>query len=221
MRFRTVVALFGFLFVTQAASGTVITPGNFSSKATVETFDALPVGEYEGALDLNGVNYAFSPPNYRILAANPANYLCVSGNCLGNNASGAFWTITLSSPVNLVGGYLSGAGDNLVPAFTDITFYDASNTLLGSIHPVSVNSNASSPSFFGFESDDEPIKYIRIKPNSGPFVTTLDNFTTEILTPVPEPSTWAMLLLGFAAITLLSGRARSRSSTANAPGTPS
>jgi len=62
------------------------------------------------------------------------------------------------------------------------------------------NLKKSSPFFFGFESTANEIKYIRIKPSSGPFITTLDNFTTEVLTAVPEPSTWAMLILGFAGI---------------------
>ena len=94
-------------------------------------FDSQSVGTNSGALFLNGVTYDFTPSGYRIAAVDHANYLCIAGTCLSNNASDAFWTITLSNPVDRVGGYLSGAGDNLVASQTDITYYDANDILLG------------------------------------------------------------------------------------------
>jgi hypothetical protein len=79
-----------------------------------------------------------------------------------------------------------------------VTYYDANNVAFGgAFHPVTLPNHGSSPAFFGFESDLDPIKYVRIKPSSGPFITTLDNFTTELSPAVPEPSTWTMLLIGF------------------------
>jgi hypothetical protein len=67
--------------------------------------------------------------------------------------SGALWTITLSTPVDRVGGYLSGAGDSLVASQTDIPYYDANNVMIGgTFHPVAVfPGGTSSPFFFGFE----------------------------------------------------------------------
>jgi hypothetical protein len=37
---------------------------------------------------------------------------------------------------------------------------------------------------------------------------TLDNFTTEVLAPVPEPSTWAMMIIGFIGVGLIANRRR-------------
>jgi PEP-CTERM motif len=57
-------------------------------------------------------------------------------------------------------------------------------------------------------STENEIKFIRIKANGSVFGTTLDNFTTEVLTPVPEPSTWAMMILGFAGVGFMAYRRR-------------
>jgi hypothetical protein len=213
--------IFGPLFIAVFALSAgsvlagVISPNNFGPSAQIETFDSQSVGSNSGALSLNGVTYDFSPSGYRIVAVDHANYLCVAGTCLGNNASGAFWTITLSNPVDRVGGYLSGAGDSLVASQTDITYYDANNVLLGgAFHPIPQTNTASSPAFFGFESDADPIKFVRIHPSGGPFVTTLDNFTTEILAPVPlGHSTWPMTLLGLACVGFMAHRRKSGMTT--------
>ena len=192
----------------------VITPADFGSQAIVETFDSQAVGGDYSPLVLNGVKYSRTPNVYEIVAANPTNYICSagSGTCL---VTGESLTITLSTPVDRVGGYLSGAGDNLTGPGTDLYYYDANNVLLGgAFHPIPVQTS-SSPFFFGFESTENEIKYIRIKPSSGPFITTLDNFTTEILTPVPEPSTWAMMILGYAGVGYMAyRRGRARAPTA-------
>jgi hypothetical protein len=121
-------------------------------------------------------------------------------------------TITLPSPVDRVGGYLSGAGDSLIPSLTDIYYYDNNFTFIGASQPVTQSNSSSSPAFFGFESPTNEIKYLRIRPRMGsPALPTLDNFTTEVLTAaVPEPSTWALLILGFAGIGYMAYRRRSR-----------
>jgi hypothetical protein len=53
--------------------------------------------------------------------------------------------------------------------------------------------------FFGYQSDSNNIKYIEISPHGGQQISSLDNFIFEVAA-VPEPSTWAMMLLGFAGI---------------------
>ena len=60
--------------------------------------------------------------------------------------------------------------------------------------------------FFGFQSGSNDIKFIEMAPNAGQFIATLDNFTYELASPVttvPEPSTWAMMVFGFACVGLL------------------
>jgi hypothetical protein len=98
----------------------VIGPGDFGIQAHVETFDSLAPTSNSGSLLLDGITYSFTPSGYQILTADTPNYLCISGTCLGNGASGAFWLITLATPINRVGRYLSGAGDNLVVSQTDV-----------------------------------------------------------------------------------------------------
>lgn len=202
-------ASLALIIASGPAHAGVIDPAGFGGLAHTQTFDSQAVGSAAGSLVLDGVTYSFLPGGYQIVAADAPNYMCIAGNCLGNLASGAFWTITLSVAVDRVGGYLSGAGDNLIPAQTDITYYDVNNVQIGdTFHPITQSNKASSPAFFGFESDASPIMFVRIRPNSGPFITTLDNFTTEILAPVPEPSTWAMMILGFAGVGFMTYRRR-------------
>jgi hypothetical protein len=181
----------------------VIGPGDFGSQAQIETFDSQPLGDTAGPLILNGVTYDTTV--YKIYASDPANYQCVSGRCLSTFVSGVGFTITLSSPVDRVGGYLNGV--NLVASETDITYYDENDDRIGgTFHPSLLANTSNPPFFFGFEDEVNKIKYIRIEPNYPLFVTTLDNFTTEILTAIPEPSTWAMMLLGFASVGFMTYR---------------
>jgi hypothetical protein len=67
-------------------------------------------------------------------------------------------------------------------------------------------------SFFGFESDLNNIKTIEIFANKDhvSYSYELDNFTYEVVSPaVPEPSTWAMMILGFLGIGFLAYRKKS------------
>jgi len=159
---------------------TIIGPNDFGPQAQIETFDS-------GSFVNNGVTYSFPPfGGYQFVAADPLNYLCVSGICLANYNTGTHLEISLSNPVNRVGGYLTGAGDSLIPSQTFVSYYDASNDLLGSFSPISQSLAASSPAFFGFQTDAGLISRIVIVPNPTQTLFTLDNFTYEI-TSVPGP----------------------------------
>jgi hypothetical protein len=46
--------------------------------------------------------------------------------------------------------------------------------------------------------------------------TNADTFTVEVSAPVPEPSTWAMMLIGFAGLGFAGYRASRRESAATA-----
>jgi hypothetical protein len=66
--------------------------------------------------------------------------------------------------------------------------------------------------FFGFGSGLNNIKMIDIfaSTNNQYYSYQLDNFTYEQVSPaVPEPSTWAMMLLGFAGIGFMAYRRKS------------
>ena len=202
MRLSAIAALLGVALATgygESSRAGVIGPGDFGPGAVVQTFDALTenyFGTY-GPLVLDGVTYSTSLPDmYRI----PRGSDCFSGSCFGIHVQGAWFTITLDNPAERIGGYLLG------PTFDPyVTLYDVN-------HDALTGFNASY--FFGFQSDSNNIKYIDVIPRSGVFGAALDNFTYEIASPVaavPEPSTWAMLLIGFASVGFLAHRQGTKS----------
>jgi hypothetical protein len=192
MRLSVIAALLGGVLAagfSESVCATVIGPGDFGPDAIVQTFDSLPVnymGSY-GPLVLNGVTYATSSPDMYTIQQGPG---CVSGQCFGTYVDSASFIITLDDPVERVGGFIGGQTPYVV-------FYDANHVALDGLNPTL---SSDGMWFFGFQSDSNDIKYVEISPHSGPFVSTLDNFTYESVAAVPEPSTWAMLLFGFAAI---------------------
>jgi hypothetical protein len=209
MRWILVVAaaLFGAAGIVHAGT---IGLSDFGPQARIDTFDYASVGNYAGNFATADVTYGFSAPGgYRFVAYDPLNYLCVSGVCLSNNVTGVTWIITLNNPVDRVGGFLTGAADSLILSRTSIGFYDADGILLGTTIPVTLVTFASSPAFFGFQTNANRIQTIRIDPRSdGPFVTTLDNFTFEVVQPSPVPLSPASLnlLAGICFLALLAWR---------------
>jgi hypothetical protein len=167
---------------------TTIGPSDFGPQAQIETFDSQSIGNSAGSFVNNGVTYSFPPfGGYQFVNADPLNYLCISGICLANYNTGVSFEISLDNSVNRVGGYLTGAGDSLIPSQTFVSYYDASNDLLGSSSPISLSLAAGSPAFFGFQTDASLISRIVIVPNPTQTLITLDNFTYEITSSVPGP----------------------------------
>jgi hypothetical protein len=188
----------------------VIGPDDFGPGSVVQTFDALSgdfyYGYYEaasylgvyGPLVLNGVTYATSAPDIYTIPHGPD---CFSGQCFGIYISNASFIITLDNAVERVGGYLLGRSDQQ----PQVNYYDANHVPLYGVHPDQIDN--SSLYFFGFQSDNNDIKYVEIYPNAGQGMATLDNFTYEIAS-VPEPSIWAMMILGFAGMAFMAYRRR-------------
>jgi hypothetical protein len=105
-----------------------------------------------------------------------------------------------ANPVERVGGYLLGS--TFLPS---VDLFDSNNVPVGTL-----TLSCCTP-FFGFQSDSNDIKYIHINPHGGQLVSTLDNFTYEVVSPaVPEPSTWAMMVLGFCGLGWLAYRRKDR-----------
>jgi hypothetical protein len=171
----------------------VIGPGDFGPDAVTQTFDTLSEnnGAY-GPLVLDGVTYSTSLPDmYRIVSGS----YCLSGLCFGNYVSSASFTITLDNPVERVGGYLLGS--TFLPY---VILYDVNHVAIDGFD---------ASYFFGYQSDSNNIKYIDISPHGGQLISSLDNFTYEVAA-VPEPSTWAMMILGFAGIGFMAYRRKSK-----------
>jgi hypothetical protein len=189
---------------SESSRAGVIGPGDFGSNSVIQNFDALPANYYGayGPLVLNGVTYATSAPDvYRISSGSD----CLSGSCFGTQVDNASFTIALDNPAERVGGYLQTPYNH-----PSVVFYDANHVFLDRLY---VDETNSAPYFFGFQSDSNNIKYVDIFPLSTPFSATLDNFTYEIVstvTGVPEPSTWAMMLVGFAGIGFAAHRQRAQ-----------
>jgi hypothetical protein len=59
--------------------------------------------------------------------------------------------------------------------------------------------SSSTPTFFGFQSSSKDITSVTIAGDNPTFGFAIDNFTYSA-SAVPEPSTWAMMLLGFAGL---------------------
>jgi hypothetical protein len=87
MRAAVLISMVAFALATSSGRAGQIGPGDVGSQATIETFDELSANT-GGAhpLVLNGVTY--DPGGYQIVAFNPKNYICVSGNCIENIATG-------------------------------------------------------------------------------------------------------------------------------------
>jgi len=110
---------------------------------------------------------------------------------------------------------------------TSISFFDASNSLLGTYFAPAAAGNESL-SFLGVLFGTPVISRVRITSGNtalGPGVTeasgrdlvVMDDFIFGEPTAVPEPESWALLLLGFAAIGLRLRGKRSGALAADGP----
>jgi hypothetical protein len=105
-----------------------------------------------------------------------------------------------------------------LPSTTFLSFFDASNTLIGSFAAPAVSGNQTF-SFIGASFDDPFISRVRIiagnaalSPTTfelnGNDVVVMDDFIYSEPFAVPEPASWAMMIGGFG---LLGWRTRRRS----------
>jgi hypothetical protein len=169
---------------TPSHAGT-IGPNDFGPSAYVETFDPNTVGNYSGDAVATWGTISLGGSYRMLLKTTAQSYDCIVDYCLGNNVTGATWNIVLTDPVDRVGGYLGGG--NLVPSQTRIYFYDINDALLGYAFPIPILTISPSPAFFGFQTEAGRIKRVWIDPQNGLSVTTLDNFTFEIVPPSSVP----------------------------------
>jgi hypothetical protein len=133
-----------------------------------------------------------------------SNALGVNGTWSGlieaaTNSTGSM-TVTFSSPVNAVGGFINYAQNFNGTNTGLISVFDTSNTLIES-HTFNVTTTGATNAevFLGF-SESALISSFTL---TG-FDIAITNLT--VASPVPEPATWAMMILGFAGIGLLAYR---------------
>ena len=179
-----------------------ITVGDFTSPTSVGFGSPNPTAFVTQPLTVG--NSTFSTPGGGNLiwwgAANPYN------DCIGGCVTNAIFTadtliVDLSSPYALAGLFV---GQATAYSLT-VGFYDATNTLLGTVNASGAGDGVS---FAGWQSDAAPITSIHItNPVSDNYVISAQSglFQTSA---VPEPATWAMMLIGFGAAGLSLRRKR-------------
>jgi PEP-CTERM motif len=120
----------------------------------------------------------------------------------GTNDESSTMTFDFSSPVSAVGGFINYVPRTGTPV---ISVYDSTDTLIESYTlNFSTGGGSNTGFFYGF-SEATPIKYFDL---SGAYIG-LTNLTAAT-SAVPEPSTWAMMLLGFAGVGFMAYRRKSK-----------
>jgi PEP-CTERM motif len=132
---------------------------------------------------------------------------CVGG-CVTNQYSQAL-SFELNKAYGAIGVYVGQAA-----AYTlDVSFYDASSNLLGTTE-VSNSNDGGGLSFVGWASESGVQSVSIYNPYSNEWDVSAANI--YVSSGAPEPSTWAMMLLGFAGLGYASYRHARKARPANA-----
>ena len=137
------------------------------------------------------------------VAAPPYNDNTTYGS-VGSSQAPTFGTalLTLVNPVSYFGLYW-GSVDN----YNTISFYNSANQLIGSktgvdaLNPASGNQGAGGSVYANFTFGGDFAKYVKFESTQAAF-----EFDNIAVTAVPEPSTWAMMILGFLGLGFLGYR---------------
>ena len=184
-----------FLAAVAAAGGTVTTNADFETPTTDGTVTTVNFSAASGAGPGQG-NTTFP-----ILSGGEGKY--VSSNFLQSIGAGTL-TFTFASAV-------AGLGFTTIDLFNpqgsndiSLSVFSGANgtgTLLGSTTAANFNFQSNFTYFMGFTSDSNNIgSFVLTNPGGASDVFGVDNIVSAKLSPVaavPEPATWAMMLLGF------------------------
>jgi hypothetical protein len=154
---------------------------------------------------INTPAVTYSHPAY---AANDANSRWISNSSSGSPGNGFVdFTLTFDlSGLNAATAQISGSwgADNLGTIFLNGVNTGITNGTFGFLSPFAINS--------GFVSSINTLTF-QIQDFGPPLAFRVDNIsgTADVLTAaVPEPSTWAMMLLGFAGVGFIAYRRKSK-----------
>jgi hypothetical protein len=181
-----------------AAAQTVYSDRATFTAATNTTTTILFDTAFEGSFTSHGPTYTVAGATFtdtEINTLDQAYLLLAAGTQYGSDylqwqgSDPQVLTVSFASAVTAVGFDFMEVRANSIP----FTFTISGNS-------TTVASGAS-PSFFGYTSNTPFSTLIISSPHSNSFFATLDNFQYGIaIGTVPEPTTWAMMLLGFAGI---------------------
>ena len=221
MRFSLIIATAALLPIAATAQATTTTyssQGTFSAAAgpvTTETFQGCPSSttSFSGNVSSSVGPCSGIAPGVTYSPAQGSLYIAGAGQssnpttALGLDLySGDPITIDFASPITAFGANLyqnfGGGAQSGVDAAFQILVYGAGNVLLGTFNP---NVASGGGSFFGLTSTDA---FVQVKISQPSGFAVIDN--VQWSGAVPEPGTWAMMLLGFAAIGVAFRRNRSR-----------
>lgn len=181
----------------------------YGTATTIIDFDSTN-GSFSGDFGIfNGLQ-----PNVAAPPFNDSTKYGSVGSSVGSPAGVA--TLTLSSAVTYLGLYWGS-----IDSYNTISFYDANHNLVGSkngidvLNPANGNQGAGGSSFANF-SFDTGVKYVEFTSGTGNPVNVQAAFEFDnIATAVPEPTTWAMMILGFLGLGFLGYRKSSKAGDAS------
>lgn len=220
------IALAGALLISTpafAAITVVNSAGAMGGATTAITFDTVASASLPAVAANYGVTISSADPSASPFIAGPGSYSGIgtlSSRALGNTRNGLIsdisqapnysgsalraFDIGFAAPVTAFGLTVQGWGHTLVTH--SFSLYDAGDNLLGSYLFSAtglVAGDFSANGFAGFVSSGPAIARVRIAPDP----VNLDFVAFDNLTfvagpsgAVPEPSGWALLLVGFAAL---------------------
>lgn len=122
----------------------------------------------------------------------PCGFNTTSGGQNFLNLFGGTATFNFLTPIQAFGFFITGLQSDLVPQQT-ITFTDGSSQVLNT--PFATNGGGA---FFGFTDFGKSISSVSF--NATNDIVSVDDVRFLSVSAVPEPATWAMMLLGFGAM---------------------
>jgi hypothetical protein len=209
----SIVAVSGAIF-SSAANAAVVEVNSAGLTSSVAPTAIDFQGNFASVGSFSGDFGLFNPPLQPGVAAPPFNDNTTYGS-VGSSVAPTFGTalLTLVNSVTYFGMYWGS-----VDAYNKISFYDANNVLLGSVsglavlNPANGQQGAGGSVYTNFTfGAGESAKFIKFESLDGTPATVRAAFEFDniAITAVPEPSTWAMMILGFLGVGFVAYRRKS------------
>lgn len=199
---------------SNTAASSFLTAATAFGPVYTETFDTIPVGTGAGGGTFSipgasvSLNTTYSAPFGGVsdsVSSNVYGFPVSGSNFLAFDGGSA--TFTFDDPTNSFGFYTTGVQTVFTSVFT-VTFNDGASETLNI--PINVNGGAS---YFGF-TDSIAIKSVTVT-NISDDAWAVDNVSFNAGTSAaPEPSTWAMMSLGFGGLAFAGYRTRKSAAVA-------
>lgn len=199
---------------SSAANATVVEVNSAGLTSSVAPTAITFTGSFASVGSFSGDFGLFNPPLQPGVAAPPYNDDTTYGSVGSTVGSGAGTAVlTLVNSVTYFGMYWGS-----VDTYNKISFYDVGNNVLGSVTGLQVLSPANGEQGAGGSvytnftfGAGESAKFIKFESLDGNPATVKAAFEFDniAVAPVPEPSTWAMMMLGFLGVGFLAYRRKS------------